>query len=184
MTREECKKLLRIIVDSYPNYKPGNIAETVDVWTYMLSDYKYQDIAVALKAYILTDTSGFAPSIGQLVQMLNKAKEPEQLNELEAWALVSKALRKATYYAEEEFNKLPPLVQKAVGDPSQLKNWSQSDMKSVETVIQSNFLKTYRTITKREQELQAIPENVRKLLGAISCAPKVNKSEFLEVKNE
>lgn len=184
MQREEVKKLIRIIVDSYPNYKPGNLAETVDVWTYMLSDFSYQEIAVALKAFILTDTSGFAPSIGQLVQMLRKSNETEQMSELEAWDMVSKAVRRANYYAEEEFEKLPELVKKCVGSPSQLRNWAQSDLGSIETVIQSNFLKTYRAMAKREQDLAAIPENVRELLGKISCAPKVHETKTLEAKNE
>ena len=29
------------MVDSYPNYKPNDISETVDVWNVMLSDYDY-----------------------------------------------------------------------------------------------------------------------------------------------
>ena len=67
MTREETVKIIRIMVDSYPNYKPNDISETVDVWHMMLSDYDYNLVAMALNAYILSDTSGFAPSIGQLV---------------------------------------------------------------------------------------------------------------------
>ena len=53
MTREETVKIIRIMVDSYPNYKPNNISETVDVWNMMLSEYTYEQISVALKAYIL-----------------------------------------------------------------------------------------------------------------------------------
>ena len=185
MTREETKKIIRIMCDSYPNYKPANISETVDVWTAMLDGFTYQQISYALKAFILSDTSGFAPSIGQLVQLIRKADESnsEGLTELEAWNMVSKAIRNGTYHAQEEFDKLPALVQKAVGDPGQLRNWAMTDLDSVETVAQSNFLRTYRGLAKREQELQAIPENVRKLMASISCAPKVCKSEQIEVKN-
>ena len=42
MTREETVKIIRIMVDSYPNYKPNNISETVDVWHMMLSEYTYE----------------------------------------------------------------------------------------------------------------------------------------------
>lgn len=177
MTREETKKIIRIMCDSYPNYKPQNISETIDVWTNMLDGFSYQEISVALKTFILTDKSGFAPSIGQLAQIVMSNNTTEQMNELEAWAMVSKAVRRASYYADEEFEKLPELVQKAVGSPSQLRNWAQSDIQSIETVIQSNFLKTYRGLAKREQEYNALPENVKQLLGSISCAPKVNKLE-------
>ena len=47
----------------------------------MLSDYDYNLVAMALKAYILSDTSGFAPSIGQLVGKIQTLTKPQELNE-------------------------------------------------------------------------------------------------------
>jgi hypothetical protein len=159
MTRDETKKIIRIIADSYPNYKPSDISETIDVWSMMLEEYPYNQIAMALKAYILTDTSGFAPSIGQLVNKLTSA-EP-QLNEMEAWSLVSKAIRNGYYGAEEEFAKLPEVVQKAVGNPANLRAWAHTDEQSIENVVQSNFLRTYRVVVKRESENAKLPDSLR-----------------------
>lgn len=159
MDRDETKKIIRIIADSYPNYKPSDISETIDVWSMMLEEYPYNQIAMALKAYILTDTSGFAPSIGQLVNKLTSA-EP-QLNEMEAWSLVSKAIRNGYYGAEEEFAKLPEVVQKAVGNPANLRAWSHTDESSIENVVQSNFLRTYRAVVKRESESAKLPDILR-----------------------
>lgn len=164
MNREETKRIIQIMCTTYPNYHPANLTDTVDVWAMMLEDFTYQEISLALKAYILTDTSGFAPSVGALVAKVRKAGTNE-LNELEAWAMVSKALRNGTYGAEEEFAKLPPIVQKAVGAPSNLRQWAQTDADSVENVIQSNFIKTYRSAVKREQELQVLPPNIRNALS-------------------
>ena len=160
MIREEVVKIIRIICDSYPNYKPHNISETVDVWTMMLSEFSYEQISVALKAYILSDTSGFAPSIGQLIGKLRVATEADDAGALSAWAMVSKALRNGYYGAEEEFEKLPPLVQKAVGSPMNLRNWSQSDLKSIETVVMSQFLTAFKTEKRRQEELAFIPNNI------------------------
>lgn len=152
------------MVDSYPNYKPADMSETIDVWNMMLEDFSYQQVSLALKAYIMSDTSGFAPSIGQLVGKMQMISTPSELNEMEAWALVSKAIRNGYYGAETEFVKLPELVQKAVGQPSQLRQWAHSDMESLETVIQSNFIRTYRTVVKREKEVQRMPSDVRMLI--------------------
>ena len=127
MTREETVKIIRIMVDSYPNYKPNDISETVDVWNMMLSEYTYEQISVALKAYILSDTSGFAPSVGQLVDKMKSITTPQELNEMEAWALVCDALRNSGYNYAEEYDKLPPLVQKAVGLPTQLQTWALTE---------------------------------------------------------
>lgn len=169
MDREETKKIIRIMCASYPNYKPADISETIDVWASMLSDYSYEHIAVALKSYIATDTSGFAPSIGQLIQKANSlVKKDGELNEIEAWTLVSKALRNGYYGAEEEFAKLPPIVQKAVGSPEQLCLWATSDIKSVETVIASNFMRTYQIETKRAEEYARLPEDVKALMQKMS----------------
>lgn len=152
------------MVDSYPNYKPNNISETVDVWQMMLSDYDYNLVAMALKAYILSDTSGFAPSIGQLIGKIQTISQPQELDGMTAWGLVSKALRNGTYGAVEEFNKLPPLVRQAVGMPDNLKNWATSDYQTIETVIQSNFLRTYRTVVKRENEISCMPNDIKSLI--------------------
>ena len=152
------------MVDSYPNYKPNNISETVDVWQMMLSDYDYNLVAMALKAYILSDTSGFAPSIGQLVAKIQTISQPQELDGMAAWGLDSKALRNGTYGAVEEFNKLPPLVKQAVGMPDNLKNWATSDYQTIETVIQSNFLRTYETVIKRANEINRMPNDIKSLI--------------------
>lgn len=165
MTREETKRIIRIIVSSYPNYKPSNLTDTVDVWNMVLEEYTYKQVSLALKAYILSDTSGFAPSIGQLVDKIQTIENSNpQLNELEAWALVSKALRNGTYGAEEEFEKLPELVQKTIGSPSQLRNWATTDSESVENVIQSNFMRTYRTMCAREKETFKMPTEIKNMI--------------------
>jgi hypothetical protein len=168
MDREETKKIIRIICASYPNYKPADISETIDVWANMLSEYSYEHIAVALKTYIATDTSGFAPSIGELIQKANSLLENGKLNEIEAWTLVSKALRNGYYGAEEEFAKLPPIVQKAVGSPEQIRLWARTDDKSIETVISSNFMRTYKAEVKRAEEYARLPEDVKALMQKMS----------------
>lgn len=150
--------------DCYPNYKPSNLSETVDVWNMMLEEYSYSQISTALKAYVHSDTSGFAPSIGQLINKLHEVQAPQELNEMEAWLLVGRALRNGTYGAVEEFNKLPPLVQKAVGSPDNLRNWAQTDSESIENVVQSNFMRTYRIVVNRAKEYQKMPKDIQALI--------------------
>ena len=84
---------------------------------------------------------------------------------MSAWALVSRALRNGTYGAEEEFNKLPDDVKRAVGSPEQLHNWATTDEKTVETVIQSNFMRTYRTVIERKNQTAMLPESIKHTLG-------------------
>lgn len=164
MTREETVKIIRIICGSFPNFKPSDLSETVDIWNMMLDEYTYNQISGALKSYILADSTGFAPSIGQLIAKVKTIEEPAQLNETEAWGLVSKAIRNGYYGAVEEFSKLPPLVQKAVGTPDNLRNWSQTNLESVETVIQSNFLRAYRIEAQRAAEISKMPSDIKTMI--------------------
>lgn len=164
MTREETVKIIRIMCDCYPNYKPNNLSETVDVWQMMLDEYSYNQVSIALKAYVTSDTSGFAPSVGEIAAKIQLVSQPQELDGMAAWGLVSKALRNGTYGAVEEFNKLPPLVRQAVGIPDNLKNWATSDYQTIETVIQSNFLRTYETIVKRANEINRMPDNIKSLI--------------------
>lgn len=130
----------------------------------MLEEYSYSQISMALKTYVHSDTSGFAPSIGQLIGKIQTISQPQELDGMTAWGLVSKALRNGTYGAVEEFNKLPPLVKQAVGMPDNLKNWATSDYQTIETVIQSNFLRTYETVVKRANEINRMPDNIKSLI--------------------
>lgn len=164
------------MVDSYPNYKPNNISETVDVWQMMLSDYEYNLVAMALKAYILSDTSGFAPSIGQLVGKMHSLTKPQELNEMEAWALVCDALKNCGYNYVEEYEKLPPLVQKAIGLPTQLREWSLTENLNKE-VIGSNFMRCYRIEVERQNEISKMPQDVREMLEKVSSVSYYSQIE-------
>lgn len=179
MTRDEIKQILMRIQVTYPNWKPqGDLSLVIDVWHEYLECYTYQDVLGAVKAYVLTDTSGFAPTVGQLIGKMNTMLNDEQeMSALEAWALVNKALRNGYYGAEEEYAKLPPLVQKAVGTPMNLRNWSQSDIKSTESVVMSQFISAYKTECKRAVEKAVIPQSVMLEMRARTGIGKKEEAE-------
>lgn len=167
MTRDETKKIIMVISASYPNWKPNDLSFTVDAWHMMLSEYSYNDISLALKTYITTDASGFAPSVGQLVSKMQIILTPFELTEMEAWSLVSKAIRNSTYNHLEEYAKLPPLVQKAVGIPEQLRTWAVDEYYN-ETVVSSNFMRSYQIVLSRNREISKMPETIKILIDKIN----------------
>ena len=188
VTRDETIELLMIVQAAFPNYKPPDKTVAVNTWFLMLSDYPYQQVQMALKAYIATDTSGFAPSIGQIIDKMQMINSHAEQNEMEAWSLVSKALRNGNYKSKEEFDKLPDLVKEAVGSPENIHNWAQSDIKSIESVIQSNFIKSYRLVVNRQKEIQKLPKEIKAMIsGNKDCDGKrIEKSQdaMLETKEE
>lgn len=188
MTREETIELLMMVQAAFPNYKPQDKTVAVNTWFLMLSDYPYQQVQMALKAYIATDTSGFAPRIGQIIDKIQMITNPAELNEMEAWSLVSKALRNGNYKSREEFEKLPDLVKEAVGSPENIHNWAQSDIKNIESVIQSNFIKSYRLVMSRQKEIQKLPKDIKSMISGNKSydGNRIEKSQdaILEAKED
>ena len=180
MTREETQKILMAIQVVYPNYKPQDKSLTVNIWNEMLSEYTYQQVSAALTAYITSDKSGFAPGIGQIISKVNMLTKPQELNEMEAWALVSKALRNGNYGAVEEFEKLPETVREAVGSPDNLRNWATSDYETIETVIQSNFIKTYRSVVERRSVVSSLPKELHEMIENVNPPKQALKQSNTE----
>jgi hypothetical protein len=163
MTRDETVAILRAIAASFPTFKPMDMTETVNVWHAMLEDQDGKLILAALKTYIRTNVTGFAPSIGQLMEIAMKLTSPDELTGQQAWALVVKAMRNSSYNAVDEFNKLPNAVQKAVGSPSKLSSMATNDGYN-ESVESSNFLRAYQQVRERENEIKKTSPDVLALM--------------------
>ena len=178
MTRDETKQILMRIQSTFPNWKPqSDLRFMVETWHEYLLNYDYEQVRAALKAFVLSDSGGFGPSPGQLVEVLDRLGNTDELSEMQAWDAVSRALRRSLYYADEEYAKLPEAVQKAVGSPEMLRSWAETDMKSIENVVQSNFMRTYRQELTRARELRKIPANVRALLENCGHKPLLEGSK-------
>lgn len=178
MTRDETKQILMRIQSTFPNWKPqSDLRFTVETWHEYLSDYDYEQVRAALKAFVMTDSSGFAPSIGQIVEIMDRIGNVGELSEMDAWDTVSRALRRSLYYADEEYSKLPEAVRKAVGSPEMLRSWAETDMKSIENVVQSNFMRTYRKELTRAKEMRKIPANIRALLENCRSKPLLESQQ-------
>lgn len=175
MTREETIQLLMVIQAAYPNYKPQDKSIAVNTWHMMLDEYEYNQVITAVKSFIATDTSGFAPSIGQVIEKIHSADTLNDVTDMAAWALVRSSL--SYYDSAKNFAELPETIQKAVGSSYNLKEWSQLPISEVDTVIQSNFLKAYRAQVKREHEMKRLPSDVRNLLLQASNSSQIEKKD-------
>lgn len=181
MTVKEARKLIAVFMVTYPNYKPIDTELAATVWADATEEYSYEQVNMALKAYMKSSTSGFAPTPGQLIDKIHFITRPPDLNETEAWSLVSNAIRRSAYDSAEEYAKLPPLVQKAVGLPSQLRTWA-IDEEYNEQVVSSNFMRAYRAEVAREKEVSKMPAKVRKLIQ--NAYQKSYKDQITEKRTE
>lgn len=180
MTRDETKKILMAIQSVFPNFHIENKTFTLDTWNMILHDFRYSDVEMALIAYVRTETSGFAPSPGQLIEKINLITRPKELNEQEAYSIVQQAINRSGLNYMEEFEKLPYLIQKAVGRPSQLRDWALEENPNHE-VRASNFMRNYRTEMERQKEIQKLPDGIKELIRQVN---KNSESERLEGVNK
>lgn len=188
MTRKQIQDFLAMIQATYPNFNPPSKTAAVNVWTLALEEYEEQAVHTAFKLYMQTNTSGFAPVPGQIIDKIHTMTQPQELNEMEAWSLVYKAICNSTYNSVSEFEKLPPLVQKAVGLPDSLREWAMTENLNHE-VVMSNFQRTYKAELKRHEEFQKMPQNVRNLIekanaGSYSAQIADKRQKAIESANE
>lgn len=168
MTKEDVGKMLYMIRAAYPNqfkgYNDRQMQDLFDVWYMVFEDKNPGEAFKGLKIFLNSDTKGFVPSPGQIVNCMSV---PKYANEFEAWTLVDKAVRNSGYNSEEEFNKLPQLIRRVVRNPARLKEWAMMDIGDYQTVEQSNFMRAYRAEVERDKDLQKIPVGLRPQLDTI-----------------
>lgn len=170
MTKDQFKILVKAMKAVYtnPGFIPDN--DAFDVWYSMLKDLDYALASRAVQMHMQTEET--PPTVAGIRKQSAKLKadETDDLNETAAWSLVLKAIRRSTYYSDEEFSKLPPVVQRAVSSPRQLREWAtleDVDGKTL-TVIQSNFQRTFRAEWQRERERNKLSPDVLKLMRPLN----------------
>ena len=172
MTKREVAELMTVLQANYPDSFRGQsdavVAAKITLWHDFFKDYPKQVVSAAAKAFMATDTKGFMPNVGQINEQIQRLKSTEDMTSGEAWALVSKALRNSTYGSEEEFAKLPPDIQRAVGSPSQLREWALMDAETVESVIASNFQRSFRVRQERNKDFEKLPGDVRNVIAGLA----------------
>ena len=151
-----------IIQGAYPNWNATK--NTALVWAQLFIDDPVDLVAAAVKSFIATDTKGFAPVVGQIKQIMVDL-QTEEMTEQEAWALVRKAIGNGLYGSYEEFNALPPALQKVVGAPEQLSEWAMVE-DGLDTVVASNVMRSFRKVQEREKFERALPSDVKLMLGS------------------
>lgn len=176
MNRDDVLQTLAILKAAYPSSfqvngraMPQQDAEAmIQLWTRQFADEDASAVRAAVENLISTRTTGFSPTVGEIKDQLHRLRTVDGINDAQAWALVEKACRRGLYNAREEFEKLPPDVQAAVGGPEQLKAWAAMDSETVNSVVASNFRKTYHTVKAREKEKAMMPPEVKAFIAGVA----------------
>lgn len=199
MTINEMAQIMDILTIAYPQFYSKQTDEekfnAMELWASLFADEPGQLVAMAVKAFITSDDKGFPPSIGQIKGIIGKLTTPAELemSELEAWNLVRRAIRGASMQdwsrtmqpdgtmsppsAVVQFNQLPELLKRLVGDPSQLALWEELPNNEINTIIQSNFMRSWRARASHEKEMLALPADIRQGMQQIASSMKLQLTD-------
>lgn len=168
MNKSEVLKTLAVIKVAYPNsfnkLTNSDIEMLAQLWMIQFKDYDYKLVNGAINTIISSDLSDFMPTIARIKEVCRQLSNPNQISEIEAWQYVKNALSNSIYNSTEEFNKLPEICRKIVGNPRQLREWSMLETDETDTIVYSNFIKMFRGAIERERQQNLIPLSVKENL--------------------
>jgi len=173
----ETAKLMAVLETAYPMFYAKKTQQeredAIKLWAEMFADEPGELVAMAVKALIKSRVSTFPPGIGEITEKIQQITQPDQMTEMEAWSLVAKAVSNSAYNSGEEFKKLPPVVQRLVGAPSQLREWAVKDGEVFNSVVASNFQRSYKVRAKNEQDYLALPSSVKAFMASLAEGMKM-----------
>jgi len=168
VTRQEALAVMAMLKTAYPtfykNFNKEDISAAVNLWATMFSEESIQVVTEAIKA--LMCTLKYPPTIADVKEKIAMITQPPTMTEMEAWEQVRRAI--SYYHANEAFANLPPMLQKIVGSPNQLREWALMDVETVNSVIQSNFMRSYKAKVAQEKEYAMLPESTKQLIQSIT----------------
>lgn len=189
MNRDETKEIIKTIARIYPAFHRDADAReknaTIDLWASLFAGEPPELVAAALKAFIVADEKGFAPSPGQIKAKIRSILQPQEMTEAEAWQIVNKAIKNSGYIenARAEYEKLPDII-KPMAKPHQLREWALQDAAALQTVVASNFMRSFRERSAQLRRYEMLPADVKLAIESFAPAGQITMDEIQLKKDE
>lgn len=168
MNREETKEILKVLRVGYPNFYKGltklEADEIIDLWSTMFASEPVIVVIEAVKS--LMCTLKFPPAIADVKEKIALITQPQTMTEMEAWQMVKLAMN--YYNAVETFGRLPAMLRRIVGSPNQLREWAVMEAETVNSVVQSNFMRSYKAVVAQEKERAMLPESTKQMIAGLA----------------
>lgn len=170
MNKQETIKIIAMLKVAYPKFFVSEDKEErklqVDTWQSLFDEEPYALVEQAVKA--LMCTLQFPPTVADIKGKIALITQPEETTELEAWSMVWDAIKSANYNSQQNFERLPPVIRKVVGSPNQLREWAMMDSETVNSVIQSNFMRSYKAKVAQQKEYDRLPASTKQLMSGLA----------------
>ncbi len=175
MDKTETAKIMAVLRAAYPGYyrntSDADAKTAINLWHMMLGHHPCRLVEAAVHSHIAS--SKWPPTIAEVAEEISNLTRPAALTELEAWGLVTKALSNSGYEAKAEFDALPEAIQRVLGSPATLREWAVLPVKEVQTVVASNFQRSYRAKVEADRKYSVLPATVKDMMAtsAIKSLP-------------
>lgn len=171
MNDKQILMILSILKANYSFWAKGlseiDIDAMVMLWKKQFKDDDPNIIANAVQSIIATDTSDYPPNIAKIKQMASVLLNGNRLTEQEAWGYIKRALPNASIQAKYDWSNFPQEVQELC-TPRDLVDWALNYTEDkIDTVIASNFMRSYRTKIVQNQQQNLLPSSVKFAISGI-----------------
>ncbi len=173
MTRAEVIASLKILKVAYPAFYSrmtrSSAEDTIAVWCEMFRDEDVDVMKLALYK-IIEEHTNFPPTIADIktkIKEMRIAATGEKTDE-ELWQTLKSAVSDGYYGYKEQYAKLPEEVKRYLGSPSTLRELSQLDTGTFNTVTHGQFLKQIGIIRDRVRFDLETPTEIKNLLASMA----------------
>lgn len=129
-------------------------------WHKALKNYPYKVVEKAVEEYY--QTRSYTPHPKDLIDIIISHDVKNDFPTVdEAIAQISKAVSNSNYHAEEELEKLHPLVRATVGSAAQLRAWAMMETTTFQSVVVSNLKNMYQAKLDRVNNERFLQEEDR-----------------------
>lgn len=101
------------------------------------------------------------------IKSIVSAAQNEPTDE-ELWHALKRAVSNGYYGSKQEYDKLPPVLQRWCGSPSALREMACLDSDTFNTVTRGQFLKQIKIVKEREEYRERMPAEIKALIGAVA----------------
>ena len=170
MTVEEFRTIVKGLKAVYTDPKFIPDEDAMNMWYQLLKDFPYDLVSSATQAYMMSEIAPPYPaSICRKVAEITTPDE-ERISESEAWSMVEIAARNGLRGSQKEYDRLPPLVQKAVGSASRIYELAIGTSKDL-SFEKGIFLKNYRALIDKSLKDRELSTPLRKSIELTRQAP-------------
>ena len=185
MTEQQTVSILSSLRVAYPyfyrNITPNDIALTVRAWQEVFQNEPFELVEIAVKNLLETHTD-YPPNIGHIKQKMREitATATDEPTNEDLWLKLKRAAENGLYGAKEEFEKLPPILQRFLGSPGQLRDYAMMDSERFNTVTKGQFLKQIEVERERERYRKSIPPATLELLRTVAAGMALPESASVD----